>query len=219
MPAALFDLDRTLLDCNSGRLWVAHEWRAGRIGVRDAAWAAWWLAKYSLGVSGDMVQVFETAVAAYAGEEESVIRERTATWFGAECASRLRPGARTALDQHRQNGDRLVLATSGTLYSALAALETFGLDDAVCTRMEVGDNGRFTGKVASLAYGDAKLDRAREWAEQTGESLEDAAFYTDSVTDAALLEVVGRPVVVNPDPRLARMAVQRGWPIVDWGTA
>jgi putative phosphoserine phosphatase/1-acylglycerol-3-phosphate O-acyltransferase len=219
VAAALFDLDRTLLDCNSGRLWVAHEWRAGRIGVRDAAWAAWWLAKYSLGVSGDMVEVFETAVAAYAGEDETVIRERTAQWFDAECAGRLRPGAESALRAHREKGDRLVLATSGTLYSALAALETFGLDDAVCTRMEVAADGRFTGKVASLAYGDAKLDRAREWAEQNGESLADCAFYTDSVTDAALLDAVGRPVVVNPDPRLARLAAERGWPVVDGGTA
>ena len=29
----------------------------------------------------------------------------------------------------------------------------------------------------------------------------------------------GRPVVVDPDPRLRRVARKRGWPIEDWGTA
>jgi phosphoserine phosphatase len=32
-----------------------------------------------------------------------------------------------------------------------------------------------------------------------------------------LLEQVGRPVAVNPDPRLRRVARRRKWAIVDWG--
>ena len=39
-------------------------------------------------------------------------------------------------------------------------------------------------------------------------------FYTDSITDLPLLERIGEPRVVNPDPRLGRVAARRGWPIV-----
>ena len=39
------------------------------------------------------------------------------------------------------------------------------------------------------------------------------------MTDRALLELVGNPVVVNPDRPLARLATERGWPICDWGRA
>jgi phosphoserine phosphatase len=52
-----------------------------------------------------------------------------------------------------------------------------------------------------------------------GSSLEHAVFYTDSITDLPLLEAVGRPVAVNPDPRLRRLARRRGWPIEDWLSA
>lgn len=45
MSLALFDLDRTLLAVNSGHLWLRAEWRAGRVGLRDAAWAVWWLGR------------------------------------------------------------------------------------------------------------------------------------------------------------------------------
>jgi hypothetical protein len=33
------------------------------------------------------------------------------------------------------------------------------------------------------------------------------------VTDLPLLELVGHPVVTNPDPRLYRVAVRRHWPV------
>jgi phosphoserine phosphatase len=39
------------------------------------------------------------------------------------------------------------------------------------------------------------------------------------MSDLPLLLAVGHPVVVHPDPRLAREAKRRGWPVVDWGTA
>jgi len=42
-------------------------------------------------------------------------------------------------------------------------------------------------------------------------------FYSDSMSDVLLLEMVGHPVVVNPDPRLRKHAEERNWPIVDWG--
>jgi phosphoserine phosphatase len=39
------------------------------------------------------------------------------------------------------------------------------------------------------------------------------------MSDVKLLEMVGHPVVVNPDPRLRKRAEERGWPIEDWGAA
>ena len=46
-----------------------------------------------------------------------------------------------------------------------------------------------------------RIDLARSW------------FYTDSITDLPLLELVGHPVVTNPDPRLYREAARRRWPV------
>ena len=38
----------------------------------------------------------------------------------------------------------------------------------------------------------------------------------DGPDDLPLLLAVGQPVVVNPDPRLAREARRRGWPVQRW---
>ena len=67
MRLALFDLDRTLLDCNSGRLWMEYEWREGRIGVGEeaengvAAWFPSLLDADTLGLSADGLSILATS--------------------------------------------------------------------------------------------------------------------------------------------------------------
>lgn len=218
MKAALFDLDRTLIDVNSASLWMRHEWDAGNLGVRDVAWGAWWIAKYSLGLGAGMDDAYEQAVATLAGKSEEDVDARTRRWFDEMVRDHLRPGAKEALAQHREAGDRLVVATSSSPYAARAAADAYGLDEVISTRYEVVD-GVFTGRVEAPAYGDGKAERIAEWAQASGLDLAEATLYTDSMTDLAALELVGHPVAVNPDRRLAAVAAERGWPIVDWGAA
>ncbi len=214
MAVAFFDLDRTLLSVNSGTLWVRAEFKAGRITWSQMGKAAWWIFRYSLG-DDDLTFAFEQAVASMEGLEEEVIVQRTHDWFTSQVQQHLRPGGAEALRRHREAGDTLVLATSGTLYAAREANAAFGLHDLVCTIPEVKD-GRFTGRIASLAFAEHKLHRVREWAQAHGESLDEAWFYTDSASDLALLEAVGHPVVIAPDRKLAKIAAERGWPIEEW---
>ena len=83
---------------------------------------------------------------------------------------------------------------------------------------EVGADGCYTGRLAgTLCYGPGKLEQASRFAAERGETLAASAFYTDSASDLPVLEAVGAPVAVNPDPRLRRVASKRGWPVVDWG--
>jgi phosphoserine phosphatase len=64
---------------------------------------------------------------------------------------------------------------------------------------------------------EGKVRRLHDWLADRGaeiSSLADAFFYSDSINDAALLRAVGRPVAVDPDERLAALAVQSGWSVV-----
>ncbi len=218
MALALFDLDRTLLDLNSGRSWAVTQWREGRIRARDLLWAGYWLVRYELGHDDGLDEAMEAAARSVAGEPEVELESRVRAWFAREILGHLRPGARAALDAHRQRGDTLVLATSGTIYAARAAVEAFGLDHPVATTLEVVD-GRFTGRFGVLAIGEGKTRAVRDWASKAGFDLAEATFYTDSSSDRTLLEAVGDPRVVAPDRSLARLAEARGWPVEDWGIA
>ncbi|MBW1876748.1 MAG: HAD family hydrolase [Deltaproteobacteria bacterium] len=218
MSVAFFDLDRTLVDVNSARLWIRYEWEHGNLSSRQVVRATWWLFKYSLGFGRDMLDAYREAVATLEGREEADLARQTRDWFDDQVRGHLRPGARAALAHHREAGDLLVVATSSSTYAAGAARDAFGLDETICTAFEVVE-GRFTGAIGASAYGDDKADRVREWAADRGVDLDECTFYTDSMSDLALLEIMGNPVVVNPDRRLARLAGERGWAIVDWGLA
>ena len=95
-------------------------------------------------------------------------------------------------------------------------MEEFGLEAALFQKYEVRD-GVFTGSpLKPICYGIGKVEVAQAWAGENGVDLAASTFYTDSSTDVPMLERVGRPVAVQPDLRLARIARVRGWPALDW---
>ena len=217
MAIAFFDLDRTLLSVNSGALWVKKELREGSITRLQAVRAFGWIVKYQLGF-GKMEDALLTAIRHLEGKEEALMRARTHAFWDEEVAHAIRPGAIGALDAHRQAGDTLVLLTSSSNYLSEKAVEALKLDDFLATRFEVDAGGHYTGlPMGTLCYGAGKLTHARAFATARCTALKDCAFYTDSASDLSVMWEVGKPVAVNPDPRLRRTANRQGWAIEDWG--
>lgn len=213
--AAFFDLDGTLLTCNSGRLWMERERRLGRISRWQVIEGSFYLLVYRLKAL-DMEQVMARALRTVAGEHEEAVRRWTAHWFFEEVVSHAAPGAQAVLEQHRVRGDLLVLLTSASPYESEVASRFFDLDAALCTHYQVRQ-GRFTGGVEPpICYGAGKVDRAERFARDQGVDLSRSYFYTDSFSDLPMLERVGHPRVVNPDQRLRWIAARRGYALLDW---
>ena len=214
---AFFDLDKTLISRNSATLWLRFEMANGRLSRLRALHAFTYVARYSLGLV-DIEDAIRRSVESIAGQAEVEMAARAVTFYGAFVRPIFRPGGRAALDAHRAAGDRLVLLTSSSNYVSEQVVADLGLDDYLCSRFEVDADGRYTGRlIEPLCYGRGKLDLARRCATAHGAALEACAFYTDSIADLPMLEAVGAPAAVHPDPKLRRLARQRGWPVLDWG--
>jgi phosphoserine phosphatase len=78
------------------------------------------------------------------------------------------------------------------------------------------EDGRYTGQVEFYAAGEAKVDAVRELAKERGYDLTESYAYSDSISDAPLLESVGHPTAVNPDRGLRRLAAERSWPVLEF---
>src|ERR1035441_8737544 len=89
--------------------------------------------------------------------------------------------------------------------------ELLGADGTICSRAEVDEEGRYTGRMAFFAGGQHKAEAITELAETVGLDLSASTAYSDSATDLPMLELVGRPVAVNADRALAKLARERGW--------
>jgi HAD superfamily hydrolase (TIGR01490 family) len=216
MRAAFFDLDRTLLDVNSGLHWAFAEHRAGHIRTSQLLRATLWSALYHLSLV-DIERMYAEATSHYLGTRREVLEQRTHAWFAREMGHRLRPGARPVLAAHRAQGERLVLLTNSSCFEASMAARSFEMDDWIANHFPLDAEGRLRGTFERpLCYGHGKVQRAEQWAAHHGVALAESSFYTDSYSDLPMLERVAHPFVVAPDPRLRRVARQRGWPILQW---
>lgn len=214
---AFFDLDKTLLDVNSAKLWVRSEFRRGHIKWWMALSAMFWTVMYGLGWTR-MERLLTQGIRWLDGRAVGVIVARTEAFYIDEVRQRFRPGALDALRAHRDAGDVLALCTSSSSILSHYVAHDLDIPYILANGFE-RDGETFTGRPdpQQLCYGKGKLTHAAALAERLGVRLDDCAFYTDSVSDLALLEHVGRPVCVHPDRRLRRIADKRGWEVIDWG--
>lgn len=211
MRAALFDMDRTLVRKDTATLWMRYQRDIGEAGMVDMARVAWWLLQYTFGVV-DAERVAEKVVRDYEGRPEAWLRETCRTWFREYVLEHVSEEGRRAVERHRKAGDTLAIVTGATRYAAEPLAAELDIEHVVCTTLEVDDRGHFTGRPNKpLCYGAGKIALAQDRV-----ALDDAIFYSDSITDLPLLERVAEPVVVNPDARLRRIAKQRGWRIERW---
>ncbi|MFZ5894260.1 MAG: HAD family hydrolase [Myxococcota bacterium] len=216
--AALFDMDRTLLETNTALLYTRYRRDRGEIGWGSMLQVGYWLLQYSFGVI-DAQKVALSALKEFSGKEERLLVDNCEAWFQSYVLRHVRDAARRTVDAHRRAGDHLAIVTGATPYATAPLARELGIEHIVTSELEVGSDGRLTGRpVDPLCYGAGKVERTRVLAQKLGFELAEATFYSDSITDLPLLEVVGTPVAVSPDRRLLRVAKQRGWRI-EWWTA
>jgi HAD superfamily hydrolase (TIGR01490 family) len=131
-------------------------------------------------------------------------------------ADRIWPGARDLTQRHLDAGQRVWLVTATPVELANILARRLGLTGALGTVAESTD-GVYTGRlVGGLLHGEAKAAAIRALAEREGLNLERSSAYSDSVNDLPMLELVGHPSAVNPDPELLAEARERGWPVHDF---
>ncbi len=119
--------------------------------------------------------------------------------------------------EHRRLGHRTVLLT-GALDFVIEPLRPL-FDDVVAATLDERD-GRLTGELLAVPpTGEARALLLAQYADANDLVLTDAVAYADSASDLPMLESVGFPVAVNPEPKLATIARRRGWHVEHWSKA
>ncbi|WP_437576021.1 HAD family hydrolase [Sorangium sp. So ce887] len=214
--AALFDMDRTLLRKETASLYVKYQRQIGEATARDLLRTLYWVGLYTLGIL-DAEKVVERALIALRGVPETVLAARCDDWFRLHVEPHIADAGREAVRRHQAAGDLCAIVTGASLYASRPLARRLRIEHLVASELEIDERGHFTGRAAPpLCLGEGKVARAGALAEAQGFRLEDATFYTDSISDLPLLELVAEPVAVNPDPRLRRVAERRGYRIERW---
>lgn len=134
--------------------------------------------------------------------------------FAGHVKPRLYEGVAEHFTEVRRAGTPLVLVSSspGIVIEPLKLY--LGCSDSLTTPVKI-EKGRLVDVGDGPAcYGEGKLYWARKWAQAKGIGMDAAVAYADNWSDRALLQEVGRAIVVRPRGRLRRLAEGRGWTIV-----
>lgn len=217
MNLALFDLDNTLLSCDSDYEWG--QFLVDRGVLEREEYEAQNAAFYEQYKSGtlDIHEFLGFALRPLAEHAP----EDLARWHAEFMAARIRPAmgaaARALVKRHLDAGDLCAVVTATNSFVTGPIAREFGVPHLVATEPEQA-GGRFTGRVAGTpCFREGKIARVEAWLAGQGRAFGDfpqSHFYSDSLNDLPLLERVTHPVAVDPDPTLRAESGRRGWPVI-----
>jgi putative phosphoserine phosphatase/1-acylglycerol-3-phosphate O-acyltransferase len=211
--AAFFDFDGTLIRRESGVICALPSIRRGLLGPAIGAElvGTYLLSKAGLRTRTDAQRV---GFRCYAGRSLDDLRAIMQELYDDHVRGYLSAAMRDHVEAHRERGDHLVILTASAFFFAEPIARDLGIEEVIGTQVGF-EGGLCTGLVSGeIVDGRVKLAAARAVCERRGVDLASSTFYTDHVADLPLLEAVGAPVAVGPERRLARIARQRGWRIV-----
>ena len=213
--AAFLDLDRTIIAGSSGAIVTERLRDAGVVDLpRMPGESLLYRAYASMGENLPSMVLARQGVIALRGIERHRVLAAAHSAVD-ELLAAVLPGAREAIERHRRDGMRVVLATS-TPHDLIASFaRRAGFDDVVATRFAVDNDDRYTGELdGPFTWSAGKLAAVHGWCAAHDVDLADSCAYSDSFYDAPLLEAVAHPHAVNPDARLGTLAESRDWPVV-----
>jgi HAD superfamily hydrolase (TIGR01490 family) len=209
---AFLDMDKTLIAENSGSLWMKHRYRRGEIGNLELARGVATYLQYKLGVL-DIRSWTTSLMQEFRGQREADLEREAAEWFDTLVMPALYPEAAHLVREHAAAGHVVAIVSGATKFVVRPLAERLGIRHMLFTRLEV-EAGLFTGRVVEpICFEEGKIYWIQQLIEEEGIDLAKSWFYTDSITDRPLMDLVGHPVATNPDPMLYREATRRNWPI------
>ncbi|MEI7917314.1 MAG: HAD family hydrolase [Methylophilaceae bacterium] len=217
MDLAIFDLDNTLLAGDSDYQWgeflidIGVVERAAHASINDQFYADYKVGKL------DINAFLEFQLKPLSQHPRAQLDAWHREFMQQKIAPMITEKSRALVEQHRANGDLLLIITATNSFVTGPIASAFGIANLIGTVPEE-INGEFTGKVTGTpSFQQGKITRLNEWLAERGQGLSDFGttwFYSDSHNDLPLMKLVDKPIAVNPDPILLAYAEDHAWPIM-----
>ncbi len=210
---AFFDLDRTILSLNSGSVLVREAYKSGFMSTSDLLNALYlsFLYKFHLRDTALIISVMGKWLKGLTLDEVGILSDNI---VNNHLLDAVRPELISEIKLHKENNAEVVILSSVIFQICKSLGSHLGVDNQICTTMEVID-GVFTGLPdGKFCFDDEKRVRLIEYCKASHYNLSESFYYGDSIADFPALEVVGHPVCVTPDKKLAKIARKRGWRII-----
>jgi HAD superfamily hydrolase (TIGR01490 family) len=212
---AFFDVDGTLMKGFSGYYTTLELMRKRIIKKRRLPLAIFYKAVASL-YTGNVRKMYEIAIADMAGSSAQRIFQIGRETFDKYLKARVYREALEEIKKHQALGNRVILISSGPTMAVKIMEEFVGAEVSYSIGPVIEKEILQNRLQEPFVYREGKIEAARLEAQRKNISLTDCFFYADTHHDLPLLSAVGHPSVVNPDRRLRKVALEKGWPILEF---
>lgn len=210
-----FDLDRTLTGEISGKAIVRMAWTKGLISLPELTKAFYLYFLFKLRLRNPL-SVIDDMVGWVKGRSESEMEELCMLVFREVLLPSVFREARNEINIHKENDARVIILSSALDSICKAMSESLGMDGYLCSSLETKE-GLLTGKPdGRICYGEEKLHRLTGYCAANNIYQSVLWYYSDSISDLPVLSYVGNAICVNPDRKLKKEALKRGWKILSW---
>ncbi|MFQ3620555.1 MAG: HAD family phosphatase [Spirochaetales bacterium] len=209
---AFFDVDHTLTRHSTGRRFAFLGARTGIFPPSSLITMVFYYFCYRLGFMP--LTNLSRSFPFLKGQSLSTLKALAADTFEGWIKKDIYPEAVELLRTLQSQGTRIILASSSLDLLIQPLAEYLEIEDYISSSLEFFNQVSTGNLLGFPAFGDEKKRFVLDFLKEKHGKPEECSFYTDSITDLPLLEIVGYPVGVNPDPRLRRICKKRGWPIL-----
>jgi HAD superfamily hydrolase (TIGR01490 family) len=215
MKLVLFDLDNTLLDGDSDYEWAQFLIEKGVISRQKYERRnKEFLEAYEAG-SLDINQFLDFQLKPLSEHSRNQLNDWHDEFMQVKIDPMISNAARQLVLQFKDELIAIVTATNSFITGPIA--REFGIKHLIATDLEE-QGGEFTGRsVGEPSFKNGKVTRVNAWLNDMGlsfDEFEETLFFSDSINDLPLLEIVQKPVAVNPDPKLLSYAMKNNWDIL-----
>ena len=214
--AAFFDLDKTLMEGSSAFQFGRAAYKAGLLSRRQLISDGWANVKFRLyGATDENTHALRDRISSSLKGVRVRDMERLGAPVLAGVLPRVYPQVLGIAHEHQDAGRQVFITTAASQELAAILAQVLALDGGIGSQFSAVSDGVYTGEPTGLfIYGPDKAKAIERLAAERGFDLSECYAYSDSVSDLPMLELVGHPVVVNPDRELLRVARERGWGVL-----
>lgn len=214
---SLFDLDNTLLSCDSDYEWGNFLVESGMLDAAEYATKnQLFYDQYKAGTL-DIHEYLDFALRPLSENTPEDLARMHSRFMSERIVPSITYRARALVKDHLGSGALCALVTATNSFVTAPIAAEFGIQNLIATEPEVL-HGRFTGRSAGEpCFREGKVRRVTQWLASLGQTFEDfdeSTFYSDSHNDLPLMTRVKSPVAVDPDPALLLESRLRGWTVI-----
>ena len=240
MALALFDLDNTLLNGDSDHAWGLFLAKVGAVDPqKQKQQQDHFYQQYQDG-SLDILEFLEYQLAPLAQFSLTQLENWRSEFIDSVIKPMIDSGKPELVEKHRQQNDELVIITATNDFITRPIADELGVATLIATQAEMLD-GKYTGKCTGTpCFQSGKVERLEQWLgsvrmdsvrmdsvrmdsiredsvsdDSLNSKYTERYFYSDSINDLALLELVDQPIAVTPDDKLRAHAEKLHWQIID----